>query len=212
MAWHQLTDWASPWTDDPDLRVCFGRNDDRVIVVQHRRGSEVYSFQTLAPVLISEASLPMQPVADHTPAPEIQKTVVVRNFWNLSTPPPAAVPDETPPRAEAEEVEPLGMPASERTILHFPRPLPPSGAMADGPLTMFYAQTPFARQEPKRRRRLVIRWLLRIIGVIAALVLLYLIWAAMSRAGWVYSVKLPRSPSGFSGFATLARTSSGVIA
>jgi hypothetical protein len=42
MAWHQLTEWASPWPDDPDLRVCFGRDDGRVMAVQHRQGSQIY--------------------------------------------------------------------------------------------------------------------------------------------------------------------------
>ena len=185
MAWHQLTDWASPWPEDPDLRVCFGRDDGRVMVVQHRQGSEIYSFQTLAPMLVAEAPLPMPPVVDRTPPPaavpdEIQNQPA-RNLWKLGTPPPAAVPDETPPPAAwmgapagAEEVKPPGTPASGRT---FPR-ADPAGAMeTSGPLTMFYAETPFARQEPERRSRRIARWSIRIIGLLILLVFAYLIWA-----------------------------------
>jgi hypothetical protein len=288
MAWHQLTEWASPWPDDPDLRVCFGRDgDSRVMVVHNRQGSEIYCFQPLAPVLVTEAPEPVQSVVDCTPPPadetpsdtlprfpwkeapsaEIPPPPVVpeeppplvaepavvydetlppvvekpaRNVWMLSTPPPDAdeppspesvpdeslppvVPDENPPPEETPRQTPppdiwADVPVEgeevkapqfrERTVV---RPFPsaaPIGAVDDaGPVTMlyaqspfpqeptkgrhgrvtrwFYAQLPFARQKPKRRRRRVIRWLLRIIGVIAALVLLYLIWAAMSRAGWV---------------------------
>ena len=154
------------------------------MVVQHRQGSQIYSFQTLAPMLVAEAPLPMPPVVDRTPPPaavpdEIQNQPA-RNLWNLGTPPPAAVPDETPPPAAgmgapagAEEVKPPGTPASGRT---FPR-ADPAGAMdASGPLTMFYAETPFARQEPERRSRRVARWSIRIIGLVILLVFAYLIW------------------------------------
>jgi hypothetical protein len=76
--------------------------------------------------------------------------------------------------AGAEEVKPPGTPASGRT---FPR-ADPAGAMdASGPLTMFYAETPFARQEPERWSRRIARWSIRIIGLLILLVFAYLIWA-----------------------------------
>jgi hypothetical protein len=186
MAWHQLTDWASPWPEDPDLRVCFGRDDDgRVMVVQNRQGSETYSHQILTAILVAEAPLPMPPVVDRTlpPAvvPEEIQNKPARNLWNLSTPPPAAVPDQTPPPAawtgapaEAEGVKPLGMPAGDRT---FPRAVPAGAMETSGPLTMFYAETPFARQEPERRSRRVARWSIRMFGLLVLLVFAYLIWA-----------------------------------
>jgi hypothetical protein len=49
----------------------------------------------------------------------------------------------------------------------------------------FYAQLPFARQEPKRPRRRVARWSVRIVGLLILLVLFYLIWAGISRAGLI---------------------------
>ena len=95
MAWHQLTEWASPWPDDPDLRVCFGRDgDSRVMVVHNRQGSEIYCFQPLAPVLVTEAPEPVQSVVDRTPPPTVvpdeTQNQPARNFRTLSTPPPAA--------------------------------------------------------------------------------------------------------------------------
>jgi hypothetical protein len=162
--------------------MCFGRHDGGVIIVQNRQGSEIYSFQALAPMLIAEPPLPMPPGVDRTPPPvavpdEIQSKPA-RNFWNLATPPPAVIPDETPPPAawtgapaEAEGVEPLWTAASDSTV---PRA---AAAMGAGPLTMFYAEAPFAGRERKRRSRRVARWSVRIIGLLALLVLAYLIWA-----------------------------------
>jgi hypothetical protein len=51
VAWQQLTDWARPWPEDPDLQVCVGRDEDRVLVVQNRDGTETYDFLTLSPMV-----------------------------------------------------------------------------------------------------------------------------------------------------------------
>jgi len=182
MAWNQLTEWASPWPDDPDLRVCFGRDDDgRVMVVQHRQGSEIYSHQILTAILVAEAPLPLSPVEDRPPKPaearDETQDKAARDFWKLSTPAPAAW---TGAPAEAEGVEPPLTPARERT---FPHAAPADVMETSGPLTMFYAETPFARQEPKRRSSRVVRWSVRIIGLLVLLVFAYLIWAGVSRAG-----------------------------
>jgi hypothetical protein len=104
MAWHQLTEWASPWPDDPDLRVCFGRDgDSRVMVVHNRQGSEIYCFQPLAPVLVTEAPEPVQSVVDCTPPPadETPSDTLPRFPWkeapSAEIPPPPVVPEEPPP-------------------------------------------------------------------------------------------------------------------
>ena len=156
--------------------MCFGRDDDgRVMVVQHRQGSQIYSHQILTAILVAEAPLPMPPVVDRTLPPAVVPDEIQakpdRNCWNLSTPPPAAW---TGAPAEAEGVKPLGMPAGDRT---FPRAAPAGAMETSGPLTMFYAETPFARQEPERRSRRVARWSIRIIGLLILLVFAYLIWA-----------------------------------
>jgi hypothetical protein len=51
VAWQQLTDWARPWPEEPDLQVCLGRDEDRVLLVQHRQGTEIYDFLTLSPMI-----------------------------------------------------------------------------------------------------------------------------------------------------------------
>ena len=178
MTWHQLTEWASPWPDDPDLRVCFGRDDDgRVMVVQHRQGSEIYSHQILTAILVAEPPLPLPPVGDRTPPPTVvpdeTQNQPARNFRTLSTPPPAAW---TGAPAEAEGVKPLGPQFSDRTF----RRAAPAGATEDaGPMTMFFTQSPFAPHEPKRRSRRVARWSVRIFGLVVMLVFVYLIWVGI---------------------------------
>ena len=51
VAWQQLTDWARPWPEDPDLQVCLGRDEERVLVVQHRQGTETFDYLTLSPMI-----------------------------------------------------------------------------------------------------------------------------------------------------------------
>jgi hypothetical protein len=160
MAWHQLTEWASPWPDDPDLRVCFGRNDGRVMVVHNRQGSEIYCFQPLAPMLVAEAPEPVQTVVDRPPAPDDETPVDTlpqfpwREASPAETPPPVVVPAaaEAPPTVvenPARSIWMLSTPPSDADA-DPDEPLPPEAVPDESPPPAVLDETPPPEETPRQ--------------------------------------------------------------
>jgi hypothetical protein len=71
VAWQQLTDWARPWPEEPDLQVCLGRDEDRVLVVQHRQGTETYDFLTLSPMIRGQSGDLLRSAGSSPPPEEV---------------------------------------------------------------------------------------------------------------------------------------------